>query len=1128
LIDRRVHFVGKSLVTKSGFALHNTPRHKLFPVSIASMKDTMLSSLSLHDSRRTIIAAPVLLLLIWLFVGTPYARAQKRKSPAPNTQATQNANTSTAAQPKSLRKKLTAPRSSDSSEGSRVTIASDGVLNDYSAYRSGNRFYVVIPQADAPQTASRVRGRGFDNVQVQKRGGDAVISFQLQPGTAARVNQKFNKLDVVFSASAVPPLVSTGNPKSSKLSQTQKPGINPRVNDTKFRNSSAILQSNTGIVPAETKQPIFSGTRLNPTANANIGTEPNRQQRQSNNNALLPTPNSGAPVQSQSTVSNAANASASPLAAAPPAGEIAQQTHPAPIVPAGTGAGDTNAANTTTSSNSTGSLGAVLARNWPLALIAALVLGVLGVAFAMRSSSGSQPDTAAQHAAIRQGILDAPDKQISPVPESTNTPTAATTTNFAPTNSAVPMAAATMATMAAAELAPESEALPDFADEATKEVEVIASPVDVERAEVETQNVLAGEPYDETIIGTKDRGARQMIAAGFLAALAGRNLQKHGNARAAFIKHGYFDEATRDLRDAEAPAERTSAARTLGLVRDTAATPHLVAALEDASPEVRRAAVEALAEVRDPQAVAPLEALRDREKNRKEKTRKIPRALIQRAVEASIIGQEKAEAPTRVIPIPPAPHVAEDANAAPFASAFETPFVEAAHMAADDSTLASAEAALAPSIETARDVADDAASQYSEAPALHEAEVIHATDTVETFSPAPAEIDDSTIETAPPATLDHSFVEVADGSAHASTFQSTLPVVEEESPAEIFESNLADEAITETQFAPPLSPQQEIVQSSVIASETSPSVAYSLDSLIERHDAPAQGWVEVDMSEPEIISHATPVKSSAVDASAAPEAFIAEHIVEEATSRATSSFESVAPVSPEIFEETLPPVSAGQTEREIDVAVADKSIERFGDELSTVPSAILKRLASEDAIERASAVEDLARVSGEDSFREISASFDDPAQEVRNAAAHALFNLNADRAASFTRALREAPPERRRKIGSALATSGLANDAIGHLMGESREKTYDAFSLLFLMSKAGEVQPLMKAIEEYPNNEVRLAVVKLLALSGQQEILPAFRRLAVRGSLPTEVRSAVMEAIYQISSQTSSDAPSAA
>jgi hypothetical protein len=109
-----------------------------------------------------------------------------------------------------------------------------------------------------------------------------------------------------------------------------------------------------------------------------------------------------------------------------------------------------------------------------------------------------------------------------------------------------------------------------------------------------------------------------------------------------------------------------------------------------------------------------------------------------------------------------------------------------------------------------------------------------------------------------------------------------------------------------------------------------------------------------------------------------------------------------------------------------------------------------------------------------------------------------------------------------------LAGSGLAAEAIGHLTGEGREKTYDAFSLLFLMSKAGEVQPLVRAIEDHPSNEVRLTVVKLLALSGQHEILPYFRRLAVRGSLPSEVRSAVMEAIYQISNQGTTDAHTAA
>ena len=259
---------------------------------------------------------------------------------------------------------------------------------------------------------------------------------------------------------------------------------------------------------------------------------------------------------------------------------------------------------------------------------------------------------------------------------------------------------------------------------------------------------------------------------------------------------------------------------------------------------------------------------------------------------------------------------------------------------------------------------------------------------------------------------------------------------------------------------------------------------------------------------------ATDVMTGEGIAQALPEPIMAEPMPEAPPFQQAATSETI---TPEAIEESRAP---GAT-KEIDQAVSDKGIAPVGEDLSTVPSAILKRLSSEDDNERAAAVSDLGRLGGDDSFREITAAFDDPAQEVRDAAARSLYDLQPDRAASFTRALREASAERRRAIGAALASSGLANEAIGHLMGESREKTYDAFSLLFLMSKAGEVQPLLRAIEDHPNNEVRLAVVKLLALSGQQEILPAFRRLAVRGSLPTEVRSAVMEAIYQISSQSS-------
>ena len=200
--------------------------------------------------------------------------------------------------------------------------------------------------------------------------------------------------------------------------------------------------------------------------------------------------------------------------------------------------------------------------------------------------------------------------------------------------------------------------------------------------------------------------------------------------------------------------------------------------------------------------------------------------------------------------------------------------------------------------------------------------------------------------------------------------------------------------------------------------------------------------------------------------------------------------------------------------------------ETTGFEGAPISPGTLTQLGSEKSSERAVAVSDLSRFGGEESFRHINAAFDDPSAEVRSAAARALFDFQEDRAAAYTRALREAAPDRRRRIGAAIASSGLANEAIRNLTGESRDKTYDSFSLLFLMSKAGEVQPLMRAIEEHPKIEVRLAVVKLLALSGQPDILPAFRRMAVRGSLSPEVRSAVMEAIYQITSQSPADEPS--
>lgn len=162
----------------------------------------------------------------------------------------------------------------------------------------------------------------------------------------------------------------------------------------------------------------------------------------------------------------------------------------------------------------------------------------------------------------------------------------------------------------------------------------------VTQTSAEAKKVFDGEPYDESIIGSDDPETRRLVGAELLSAMVGRNVDRRDRAREAFMRHGYFDDATRDLRIAQSENERAAAARRLSFVQDREATPHLVGALQDPSPDVRRAAVEALMDVRDPAAIASLNSLMQTEGDRK-----VPRNLIQQAIDACA-----TSAPTEAAP----------------------------------------------------------------------------------------------------------------------------------------------------------------------------------------------------------------------------------------------------------------------------------------------------------------------------------------------------------------------------------------------------------------------------------------------------------------------------------------------
>ncbi|HVS21273.1 MAG TPA: HEAT repeat domain-containing protein [Pyrinomonadaceae bacterium] len=496
--------------------------------------------------------------------------------------------------------------SSDTPQGSHVALTSDQSLNDYEAYRRGDRFYLKIPAADVPR-AEATRGRGYADVKAQRSGDSTVLSFRLQPGATAHVEQqRSNKLDVVFTMPGASVTAPTSNSGREVARANNRSNSEPSARTDSTRKANAEK------------------------ANASKGSSPLKSSTASPTNSSSPGAKAAA---SPATLAESSKPGASPLAnpspTKPSTATLPQKTS------ATTTASPTNHPTaqppTQTSANAWTNF-EELAHYWMLSAqlnpipvaIAAVVLLLLIALFVFQR----------RRAKATRRVRPGKSREVNLA-----TATGATLSTAAETAPIVtPVAAA--AAIAATPSVTERE-------EAEKAV-VTSSPVDPARqARVagvteQVKNVMAGNEYDQRVIGSDDRETRQLVGAELLSALVGRNIQRRDRARAAFMEHGYFDDATRDLRIAESPNERAAAARRLSFVHDREATPHLIAALDDPAPEVRRTAVEALMDLRDPAAIAPLNSLMQTESDRK-----VPRTLIKHAID-SCASSEPASAAAAV------------------------------------------------------------------------------------------------------------------------------------------------------------------------------------------------------------------------------------------------------------------------------------------------------------------------------------------------------------------------------------------------------------------------------------------------------------------------------------------------
>src|SRR5438067_6061357 len=439
------------------------------------------------------------IVVVLLLTATVSAQSRIIKPSQPNT----NANSG-------KRQHIATVRSSDSTEGSRVAITSDQSLNDYEAYRRGDRFYVKIPAADVPR-AEAVRGRGFVDVKAQKSGDNTILSFRLQPGATAHVEQRANKLDVVVS-------VPGGGTSSVATNRTRE----------------TIPNVASGIRGAEISRRTGASTNSNQPAAKNSSNR-NTAPKQS---ATL-TKSNKAPLNSGSANKSSSAAKPTPTPIATPTAKPSPRSKPsATVKPSATPLKSLTAASSPTATPA--NIGAQTQGDWwsrlkerahywillaqlnpiPVGLGAGLLLLIIGLLlFQRRRARGTRRARSTKSTRNTVSVAESTTRSSA---ASTAVTTAAKEAAVAPEVTAEKVKETPAAAPAVIPL-PVVATTTTAADDTRRER--------VSRASEEAKKLFSGESYDESVIGSEDQEMRRLVGAELASALVGRSADRRERER---------------------------------------------------------------------------------------------------------------------------------------------------------------------------------------------------------------------------------------------------------------------------------------------------------------------------------------------------------------------------------------------------------------------------------------------------------------------------------------------------------------------------------------------------------------------------------------------------------------------
>ncbi len=169
-----------------------------------------------------------------------------------------------------------------------------------------------------------------------------------------------------------------------------------------------------------------------------------------------------------------------------------------------------------------------------------------------------------------------------------------------------------------------------------------------------------------------------------------------------------------------------------------------------------------------------------------------------------------------------------------------------------------------------------------------------------------------------------------------------------------------------------------------------------------------------------------------------------------------------------------------------------------------------------DSSVRAAAVSSLGAIDHESVFAPVLIALADESRGVRAAAARTLTSLHFDRADAYLRVMESTDKQTMREVAQACIKTGIVAQTVNRLASEDRHQAYEAFSLFSLLARAGETQPILDAIRNHRDDEVRLCAVRVLNIAALPELAPKLRELVAAEYIPESVRTALLEVLYKL------------